>query len=337
MELSYELHEAWNNALQFKTELNRNNVEAALHQWAIEIGAPSPEIHFITNIKELREVNKIVHTIRDNRLIVKQKNTFVETKTFETVTHTKFRNSKHHNDETKKFRDQRFERTSRLFNFEQQSKLPIKGWWQTPIIASFALISDENCWKTFFRLFTSGAYGFYAVENMAFIFASPIVHFDNQMNFHRDDGPAVQLIGMDWWFIGGVEVPRYVVEEPNKINIEKIEEEQNLEIRRVLINRYKLDHEPSGVAAYIKDSGAKIVDYDEEYGTLYIKKQPVISGQFTQDEDIAMLEVTNSSPELDGSYKKYFIRVPPNMVTAHQANAWTFDKTPENYHPIIET
>ena len=50
-----------------------------------------------------------------------------------------------------------------------------------------------------------------------------------------------------------------------------------------------------------------------------------------------MVKVVNSTPEPDGSFKDYFLRVPPDMQTAHQAVAWTFDKTVATYQPVLQT
>jgi hypothetical protein len=49
------------------------------------------------------------------------------------------------------------------------------------------------------------------------------------------------------------------------------------------------------------------------------------------------VHVVNSSPEPDGSYKEYFLRVPPTMTRARQAIAWTFGLTEEEYEPLSET
>jgi len=55
------------------------------------------------------------------------------------------------------------------------------------------------------------------------------------------------------------------------------------------------------------------------------------------NEPIVLLEVVNSTREPDGSFKHYWLRVPPYMSTAHQASAWTFDIAPAKYAPLIET
>ena len=55
-----------------------------------------------------------------------------------------------------------------------------------------------------------------------------------------------------------------------------------------------------------------------------------------------MVKVVNSTPEPDGSFKDYFIRVPPafgdGQHTARSAVAWTFEESDEaDYAPLVET
>jgi hypothetical protein len=50
-----------------------------------------------------------------------------------------------------------------------------------------------------------------------------------------------------------------------------------------------------------------------------------------------MVKVANSTPEADGSFKDYFLRVPPNMERARQAVAWTFDMDENEYAPEVQT
>jgi hypothetical protein len=47
--------------------------------------------------------------------------------------------------------------------------------------------------------------------------------------------------------------------------------------------------------------------------------------------------VTNKTPEPDGTYKKYFLRIPPTISTAKEAVAWTFEQQTEEYMPGQET
>jgi hypothetical protein len=50
-----------------------------------------------------------------------------------------------------------------------------------------------------------------------------------------------------------------------------------------------------------------------------------------------MVKVVNSTPKPDGTYKDYFLRVPPTVRTAREAVAWTFDLDPTVYAPVLET
>ncbi len=101
-----------------------------------------------------------------------------------------------------------------------------------------------------------------------------------------------------------------------------IETEQNVEIRRVMLGQY-------GQSRYLLDSGARPIHADK-YGTLYRK-------EMVNDEPIVMVKVINSTPEPDGSQKDYFLRVPSDMQTAHEAVAWTFNVTKGEYRPEVET
>ena len=50
-----------------------------------------------------------------------------------------------------------------------------------------------------------------------------------------------------------------------------------------------------------------------------------------------MIEVVNRTPERDGRFKRYWLRVPPTMRTAREAVSWTFNMPAELYGPEIET
>ncbi|HEY9786532.1 MAG TPA: hypothetical protein V6D17_14080 [Candidatus Obscuribacterales bacterium] len=50
-----------------------------------------------------------------------------------------------------------------------------------------------------------------------------------------------------------------------------------------------------------------------------------------------MVHVKNASPDSDGTFREYFLRVPPNVGTAREAVAWTFNLRGEQYRPNIES
>lgn len=101
-----------------------------------------------------------------------------------------------------------------------------------------------------------------------------------------------------------------------------IEAEPNVEVRRVLIERFGLEN-------YLS-TGNLIKVHQDDCGILYRMN---LQG----DEPMLVVRVINSTPEPDGTRKNYFLRVPPNMVRARQAVAWTFGLTEDEYHPLQET
>jgi hypothetical protein len=151
----------------------------------------------------------------------------------------------------------------------------------------------------------------------------PQVRMDERRRLHSDSGPAFSwLTDVREFYWHGVRVAQYVVENPGAITLEDIEGESNAEVRRVKIERY-------GQARYLMDSGA-IEIHRDDFGILYRKDSPA-------DEPLVMVKVANSTPEADGSFKDYFLRVPPNMERARQAVAWTFDMDENEYAPEVQT
>jgi hypothetical protein len=160
-------------------------------------------------------------------------------------------------------------------------------------------------------------------------------HMDERERLHSVSGPAVAWRdGYSIYAIGGVAIPSYIVEKPHLITRLRIAESPNAEVRRVMIDRYKFGQTPSGVAAFVIDSGGRRLDHDERFGTLWHLQT------LEDDEDYLILEVVNRSPEPDGSFKHYFLRVPPQVQTSRQASAWTFGYTgagADEYDPLKET
>jgi hypothetical protein len=151
-----------------------------------------------------------------------------------------------------------------------------------------------------------------------------VLTLDEQHRPHNDSGPFCQWRdGSCLYAIHGVRVPGWIVTHPQDITIETIDKETNQEIRRVMVDRY-------GTARYLIDSKAEEIHRDD-WGILYRKDMG--SG----DEPLVMVKVVNSTPEPDGSRKDYFLRVPPDMTTAREAVAWTFDKNQDEYNPEVMT
>lgn len=170
-----------------------------------------------------------------------------------------------------------------------------------------------------------GSFWWWPYEEYCFVSDRPEeIHKDGQGRLHNPNGPSLKFSdGWKLYHVGGVEMPGDVIDDHSKITVAMIEGELNAERRRVLIDLY-------GVDRYVRDSGATKVQEDEK-GTLWRK-------EVRDDVTIMMVEVVNSHPEGDGTYKHYWLRVPDTMETAKQAVAWTFEfDNPDDYNPIFES
>ncbi|MHC4644100.1 MAG: DUF6745 domain-containing protein [Planctomycetota bacterium] len=148
------------------------------------------------------------------------------------------------------------------------------------------------------------------------------IHQDDQGRLHNEDGPAYRYAdGFSLYHVHGIKVPRDIIENPESITPERIENERNVEIRRIMILKM-------GMERYFEDAQFEEVSRDDR-GTLYRRE---ISG-----EPLQVVRVTNSTPEPDGTYKDYLLMVPPDVQTPTEAVAASFGLTPEQYNPDQET
>jgi hypothetical protein len=150
------------------------------------------------------------------------------------------------------------------------------------------------------------------------------IGLDDRDRLHATGGPALRFAGgFEIYAIHGVRVEPWVVNEPDRLTAATISAQRNSEVRRVLMERY-------GTARYLDESGAEIVARDA-YGILYRVRSE------HGGEPMLLLKVRNATPEPDGTWKDYFLRVPPGMRTAHEAVAWTFGLDAAGYAPRVET
>jgi hypothetical protein len=158
----------------------------------------------------------------------------------------------------------------------------------------------------------------------ALISARPLrIARDERGRLHSTDGAAVLYPdGFAVHAVHGVRVPADIVEDRPSLTVARIEAEENAEVRRVMVELY-------GQERFLLDAGAAEIHRDR-FGTLYRK-------ELKDDEPLVMVKVTNRTPEPDGSFKDYFLRVPPDIEKAHEAVAWTFGKGALDYAPSIET
>lgn len=161
-------------------------------------------------------------------------------------------------------------------------------------------------------------------EDCLMVSEKPVeLHIDNRGRLHSTTGPAIRYSdGWELYFFQNVSVPSWLVLQPEQISVASIETESNVELRRVMLEQY-------GIEKYIRTSGAQIVQEDE-FGILYRKA-------IANDEPLVMVKVVNSTAEPDGTYREYFLRVPPNTMSARAAVAWTFGLGSQEYDITTES
>lgn len=160
---------------------------------------------------------------------------------------------------------------------------------------------------------------------------------------HNTSGPSIRYRdGYSVYSISGIRVTEQIVMRPETITISQINKEENSEIRRIMIERY-------GYEKYLRNSDAKLIDSCGE-------DHPIVglrTAKLWEIDDIVLLDVLNSTPEPDGSVKRYVIAIDPNQYDeragkeclAASASTWRKrnDKTqlvfatPEDYLPGFES
>ncbi|MFD9587697.1 DUF6745 domain-containing protein [Streptomyces sp. NPDC059980] len=161
-------------------------------------------------------------------------------------------------------------------------------------------------------------------EKVAVISERPLsLHRDEAGRLDRGDGPALAYgDGFELYAWRGMPVPSTFLDELTELTPERIRDEENAELRRVMLEHYGYDR-------YLEASGAVPVHRDET-GVLW-------RVELVGDEDVVMVEVINSTPEPDGTSRTYWLRVPPSTRTAREGVAWTFGLGAEVYEPAQET
>lgn len=161
-------------------------------------------------------------------------------------------------------------------------------------------------------------------ENFVLVCNYPeYMHLDEETRLHGPLGPAVEFAdGGKTYAWHGTIVPADLIDNQGKATPWLIGLQPNIELRRIMIDIY-------GIERFLKDSGAKKLQKDK-FGTLYRK-------DLWRDEPLVYVQVINSSPEPDGTFRKYFLRVPPETKTAKEGVAWSFGLSESAYGPDAET
>ncbi|MEU0371101.1 DUF6745 domain-containing protein [Streptomyces sp. NPDC006283] len=161
-------------------------------------------------------------------------------------------------------------------------------------------------------------------ENAVVICERPSqLHRDEAGRLDSGEGPALVFpdgFALHAW--RGMPVPAEFLHELTALTPERIRDQENAELRRVMLEYYGYDR-------YLAESGAEPVHRDET-GILW-------RITLADDEDVVMVEVLNSTPEPDGTHRTYWLRVPPTTRTAKEGVAWTFGIQADAYEPLQQT
>ena len=157
---------------------------------------------------------------------------------------------------------------------------------------------------------------------------------------HCDDGPAIVWPdGWGVWAHHGVRVPQQVIEHPETLTPEQIIGEPNAEVRRVMMERHGYDR-------LLQEANAAVLHEDTDSQG---HPRRLLRLDVPDDEPIVMVQVTNSSPEPDGSHRVYMLRVHPDLrplgvagaraqkMTCEAAVASTFGMRDAEYELAVET
>lgn len=146
---------------------------------------------------------------------------------------------------------------------------------------------------------------------------------DEAGRLHSGDGPACEFpdgFALHAW--SGMPMPAELFAQLPALTPERIRAEENAEVRRVMLEFF-------GYERYLAESGAR-PEHRDETGILW-------RVELADDEDVVMVEVVNSTAEPDGTFRTYWLRVPPATRTARAGVAWTFGLDEAGYQPMRQT
>ena len=172
----------------------------------------------------------------------------------------------------------------------------------------------------------------------------PITRLTNEEgNLHKDDGPAYitptritwyrngRKHGLDadkWgsisYYYEGVRIPPHFYTKSDGLTIAEVLAHPNTEVRFVGMKIVGMDR-------LLESNNTTIIHKDKQKNQILFQ----IKGIF--DEPVSYVKVVNSTQEPDGTYKDYYLCVPPTVKTCQEAVAWTFRLEEQEYQPEQET
>jgi hypothetical protein len=153
-----------------------------------------------------------------------------------------------------------------------------------------------------------------------------VLKHDGRGQLHSPRGPALQYPGLQyptaWSYFAwkGIEIPPWVIEQPERITLEAIGSERSMRVRRCII-------EILSPARFVRMGGAMRVNEDDT-GVLW-------RAVWRFGDAWAAVEVVNGTPQADGSPKHHFLQVPANLPTPRAAVAWSYGLHEHEYRRLV--
>lgn len=176
-----------------------------------------------------------------------------------------------------------------------------KGWDEAAPLRGLSLVARSAGWLA-------------PYANVCWVSERPdTLNTDAAGRLHCVDGPALRYPdGWSYFAWKGVEVPAWIIEHPERITADVIDDEIDPVLRNTMIDimtpeRFIASGDPSCVSR-------------DETGALWRRRwthRGVSLGSW------AAVEITNGTSEPDGSSRRFVIPVPSRFRFAHEAVAWS--------------
>jgi hypothetical protein len=143
----------------------------------------------------------------------------------------------------------------------------------------------------------------------------------------KQHGMDADKFGSILYYYEGVRIPPHFFTKPEDVTVEEVLRHPNSEVKYVGMKIVGLDK-------IMTMPTTRIVHRDvDQFG----RERVLFEIPKIFEEPTLYVKVVNSTAEPDGSFKNYFLCVPPNMKTCVEAVAWTNYMKADKYAPSQES
>ncbi len=194
---------------------------------------------------------------------------------------------------------------------------------------------DEKSELDAYRQLAENAFWWWACEEATVVCERPSVlnivtdPEDQSRIYHCEDGPAIQFAdGICHFALNHILLPGEVgykmIMTPELLTKDDVFGEENMEIRRLMMERMDMKQ-------FLLDLHAT-KGLSDDWGTIWFLPEKNLPDSWSSDG--CWVEVLNSTPNPDGSFKTYFLSVQPKeWKSPREAIASTFGLSEEEYFP----